>query len=170
MHGAIAIKVPKIFYPLTKVLTYFGARSSKRKSFSVQVRAAIENSHAQALQRNHHCIEREHLLLSLLLQTPGKIHEVLSSLRCDMPRLQHEIAEAMTTYPKSKPRANLPFSKQAGDVLGLACGIADGFDSATIETEHLFLAMLKQENNMLVQTLGISYETFYNQLNKLSAN
>jgi len=170
MHGAIAIKVPRIFYPLTKVLDYFGARSSKRKSFSAQVRAAIENSHAQALQRNDHCIEREHLLLSLLMQPPGKIHEVLNSLGCDMTRLQHQIAEAMTTYPKSKPNVDPRFSKQAGDVLGLACGIADGFDSATIETEHLFLAMLKQENNLLVQTLGISYETFYTQLKKLSAN
>ncbi len=168
MYGAI--KVARIFYPLVKVLNYFGARTSKHKSFSAQVRAAIENSHKHALQRSHSCIEREHLLLSVLEQPPGRIHEALKLLGCDITRLLHEIAEALTSYPKTRPNASHPFSKQAGEVLGLACGIANEFDSATIETEHLFLAMLKQENNWLAPALGINYETFYSQLKRLSAN
>ncbi|MDZ7360718.1 MAG: hypothetical protein ONB46_08330 [candidate division KSB1 bacterium] len=76
----------------------------------------------------------------------------------------------MTNYNHRKPNANIPFSKQAVNVLELACGIADALDSAAIETEHLFLAMLKQENSLLVQKLGISYEIFYNQLKKFLAN
>jgi ATP-dependent Clp protease ATP-binding subunit ClpC len=173
MYGAIKIKAPKIFYPLIKILSYLGAGSSKRKRFSLQVQAAVENSREQALQRDHNCIECEHLLLSMIKQSPGKIHEVLKSLGCDIMRLQHEIAEVVATYPKKKPNAAIPFSKQVAMVFGLACGIADEFNSATIETEHLFLAMLKQENNLLVQIykkLGISYEDFYNQLKRLSAN
>jgi ATP-dependent Clp protease ATP-binding subunit ClpA len=108
--------------------------------------------------------------MSMLEQPPGRIHEILNSLSCDITHLQQKTAEALAVYPKTKPNTNIPFSKQAGDVFGLSCGIAEEFDSATIETEHLFLAMLKQEKYWLVQALGISYEIFYRQLQRLLAN
>jgi ATP-dependent Clp protease ATP-binding subunit ClpA len=170
--GAIKIKAPKIFYPLISALSHFGARSSKRKKFSSQVQAAIINSREQAFQRDHNCIECEHLLLSIIKQPPGKIHEVLKSLGCDITSLQHDVEEAITNYPARKSNANIPFSKQAEHGFGLACGIADEFDSQVIEAEHLFLALLRQENYLLAQTykkFGISYELFYTQLQRILA-
>jgi ATP-dependent Clp protease ATP-binding subunit ClpA len=170
MHGVFAIKVPKFLYPLTKLWVGFGGRTSKHKSFSAEVQAAVKNSREQALQRHHRCIEREHLLMSVLEPPRGRIHEILNSLGCDITRLQQKTAEALAAYPKTKPNANIPFSKLAGNVFGLACGIAEEFDSATIEIEYIFLAMWKQENNWLAQALNIDYETFCSQLKRLSAN
>jgi len=98
MHGAI-----KIFYPLAKVLTYLGGRTSKHKSFSAQVQAVVKNSREQALQRHHRCIEREHLLMSMLEQRPGRIHEILNALGGDIAHLQQKTAEALAAYPRLKP-------------------------------------------------------------------
>lgn len=164
------IKLPKFFNPLVKAISHFGYQTSKQKRFSSQVQAAIMSSREEALRRHHDSIETEHLLLSIIKQSQSRTAEILKILGCDPTILQRELEDAMTNYNHRKPNANIPFSKQAVNVLELACGIADALDSAAIETEHLFLAMLKQENSLLVQKLGISYEIFYNQLKKFLAN
>jgi len=163
----------KIFYPLTKALSYFSSQSTKRKKFSSQVQSTIMNSREEALRRDHDSIRIEHLLLPIIKQSQGRTVEILNSLGCDLTRLQCDVEETITNYTQRKPNAAIPFSKQAGNVLRLACGIADKLGSQEIENEHLFLSILKQESNLLplfYKKFGISYEVFYSYLKKSSAN
>ncbi|MFT6209912.1 MAG: ATP-dependent Clp protease ATP-binding subunit ClpC [Bacteroidia bacterium] len=132
--------------------------------FSPRVKDVISFSREEALRLGHEYIGTEHLLLGIIREGEGTAIKILVDLGVDMQNLRKEI-EAATHTGKSSNKANLgniPLIKQAEKALKITYLEAKVFKSPTIGTEHLLLAILKDDDNVVTRSMkkmGVDYDT-----------
>jgi ATP-dependent Clp protease ATP-binding subunit ClpC len=123
--------------------------------FSPRVKDVISFSREEALRLGHEYIGTEHLLLGIIREGEGTAIKILVDLGVDMQNLRKEI-EAATHTGKSSNKANLgniPLIKQAEKALKITYLEAKVFKSPTIGTEHLLLAILKDDDNVVTRSM-----------------
>lgn len=131
--------------------------------FSPRVKDVISFSREEALRLGHEYIGTEHLLLGIIREGEGTAIKILSSLGVDMQDLRKDI-EAATHTGKAAKKSNLgniPLIKQAEKALKITYLEAKVFKSPTIGTEHLLLAILKDDDNVVTRSMkkiGVDYE------------
>ena len=114
-------------------------------------------------------IGTEHLLLGLIREGEGTALKVLQSMKVDLFDFRKDLETAIKDK-SSKPAANinsLPLTKQAEKVIRIAVLEAKSLKSATVETEHLMLSILRNKENTATQILGnfdVDYERFKSEL------
>ncbi|MEX0811559.1 MAG: ATP-dependent Clp protease ATP-binding subunit [Chitinophagales bacterium] len=137
--------------------------------FSPRVKEVISFSREEALRLGHEYIGVEHLLLGLIREGDGLAIKVLKSLDAEIPLLRKNIEETIkdkitkTTYHSG----TLPLTKQAEKVLKITVLEAKRHKSDTIGTEHLMLAILKNNDNIVTKILAkfnVDYTTFKGEL------
>jgi len=144
-------------------------------NFSPKVKEIISYSREEALRLGNDFIGTEHLLLGLIREGDGIALRVLQSLKVDLYDLRKNLEEAIKDK-SSKPMANinsLPLTKQAEKVIRITVLEAKSLKSATVETEHLMLSILKNKENPATQILShydVDYERFKNELSILQGN
>jgi len=116
----------------------------------------------------------EHLLLGIIREGGGKAIHILSNLGVDLAALRKTIESAIIK-PNRKINANinLPLVKQAEKAMKITYLEAKVFSSDIIGTEHLLLAILKDEDNIVSHSfnrLGITYQVVKEELNNLISN
>src|SRR5690606_29715999 len=132
----------------------------------------ISYSREEALRLGNDFIGTEHLLLGLIREGDGLAVRVLQSMQVDLFDLRKELEMAIKDK-NSKPLANinsLPLTKQAEKVIRITVLEAKALKSATVETEHLMLSILKNRENVATQILhqyDVDYERFKNELSIL---
>jgi ATP-dependent Clp protease ATP-binding subunit ClpC len=100
---------------------------------------------------------------------------VLKQLNVDLYELRKEI-ELSVRDKTGKNIANinsLPLTKQAENVIRVTVLEAKSLKSATVESEHLMLSILKNKENIATQILmqyEVDYDTFKNELGVLQNN
>jgi len=135
-------------------------------NFSPKVRDVITYSKEEALRLGHDVIGTEHLLLGLIKTEKGKAFEILSNLDVDFNLLRKKItqlnpANLNFTTQNTQIKRNLPLTRQAEKVLKTSFLEAKLYQSNAINTAHLLLCILRNENDpttKLLHKYDVNYE------------
>jgi ATP-dependent Clp protease ATP-binding subunit ClpC len=144
-------------------------------NFSPKVKEIITYSREEALRLGNDFIGTEHLLLGLLREGEGLAIKVLQTMNVDIFNLRHEV-ENVIKEKSSKSLENLnslPLTKQAEKVIRITVLEARSLKSASVDTQHLMLSILKNKENPatnILQQHNVNYENFKNELNILQGN
>jgi ATP-dependent Clp protease ATP-binding subunit ClpC len=117
--------------------------------FSPRVKDVLTYSREEALRLGHEYVGTEHLLLGIVREGEGAALQILDLLGVTPSILRKEIEN--TVKPGNRTSMNLgniPLVKQAEKVLKVTVLEAKLFSSPVIETEHLLLAILKDEDSV----------------------
>ena len=144
-------------------------------NFSTQVKEIISFSREEALRLGNDFIGTEHLLLGLIREGDNTAVRILKSFNVDLYELRKEI-ELAVKDKTGKNIANinsLPLTKQAEKVIRVTVLEAKALKSATVETEHLMLSILKNKENIATQILNqfdVDYDLFRQELGIVKSN
>src|ERR1700730_13743113 len=146
-----------------KLYIYITQMANMEAKFSPRVKDVISYSREEALRLGHDYIGTEHLLLGIIREGEGVAMQLLRSLSVDTTELRKSIENyAPPTSKKINHLANIPLVKQAEKALKITYLEAKFFKSSVIGTEHLLLAILKDEDSVAAKALNnfnISYDT-----------
>ena len=144
-------------------------------NFSAQVKEIISFSREEALRLGNDFIGTEHLLLGLIREGDNTAIRILKTFNVDLYELRKEI-ELAVKDKTGKNIANinsLPLTKQAEKVIRVTVLEAKALKSATVETEHLMLSILKNKENIATQILNqydVDYDLFRQELGIVKSN
>ncbi|MCM5527216.1 ATP-dependent Clp protease ATP-binding subunit [Parasegetibacter sp. NRK P23] len=144
-------------------------------NFSSQVKEIISFSREEALRLGNDFIGTEHLLLGLIREGENTAIKILKNFNVDLYELRKEVEMAVKDKT-GKNIANinsLPLTKQAEKVIRVTVLEAKALKSATVETEHLMLSILKNKENIATQILNqfdVDYDLFRNELGVVRSN
>ncbi|KRO67760.1 MAG: Clp protease ClpC [Cryomorphaceae bacterium BACL21 MAG-121220-bin10] len=134
-------------------------------NFSPRVKDVIAFSKEEALRLGHDFIGTEHLMLGLLRDGNGKAISILNALDVDLNHLRRKVeilspasAEGTLT-PQDKK--NLHLTRQAERALKTTFLEAKLFQSTSINTAHLLLCILRNENDpttKLLHKMNVDYD------------
>ena len=134
-------------------------------NFSSRVKDVITFSKEEALRLGHDFIGTEHLMLGILRDGEGKAIDILNSLSVDIVYLRKKVEilsppnsdSSFTTNSKK----NLHLTRQAERALKTTFLEAKLFQNSIINTAHLILCILRNENDptaKLLNKLNVNYE------------
>jgi len=139
-------------------------------NFSPRVKDVIAFSKEEALRLGHDFIGTEHLMLGLLRDGNGKAIDILSSLNIDLNHLRRKVEILSPANPNvtisSNEKKNLHLTRQAERALKTTFLEAKLFQSSTINTAHLLLCILRNENDpttKLLNKLKVDYDNVKEQ-------
>ncbi|MBN2520012.1 MAG: ATP-dependent Clp protease ATP-binding subunit, partial [Bacteroidales bacterium] len=139
--------------------------------FSQRIRDVIAFSKEEAIRLGNSFIGTEHLFLGILREGEGVAVNIISSLGLDLPEVKLEIEQMIKSDKplKESETDNIPLYKSAERALKLIYLEARSFKSGTINTGHLLLSILKDENSMVTKIFSdnnIDYYTIRNEMEK----
>ena len=146
-------------------------------NFSPRVKDVISYSKEEALRLGHDFIGTEHLMLGLLRDGNGKAISILKALEIDLDYLRRKIEILTPANPtniqESQHKTNLHLTRQAERALKTTFLEAKLFQSTSINTAHLLLCILRNENDpttKVLQKLQVDYETVKDQFKYMSVD
>ena len=135
-------------------------------NFSPRVKDVIAYSKEEALRLGHNFIGTEHLMLGILRDGSGKAISILNSLNVDLELLRKKVEilnpAVIETNTSINDKKNLHLTRQAERALKTTFLEAKLFQSDLINTVHLLLCILRNENDpttKLLFNLSIDYES-----------
>jgi ATP-dependent Clp protease ATP-binding subunit ClpC len=139
--------------------------------FSPRVRNVLSYSREEAVRLGNDYIGLEHLLLGIIREGEGKAMHLLFHYNVDLPDLKLRIERTIRKAdPSSGDGSNLPLVKQAEKVLKITYLEARSLRSDEIGTEHLLLAILKDQDSFiskLLSSFGMHYESLRNDIKSM---
>ncbi|MGB5943153.1 MAG: ATP-dependent Clp protease ATP-binding subunit [Leeuwenhoekiella sp.] len=139
-------------------------------NFSPRVKDVIAYSKEEALRLGHDFIGTEHLMLGLLRDGSGKAIEILEALDMDLHHLRRKVEILNPAVPGSglggTDKKNLHLTRQAERALKTTFLEAKLFQSTSINTAHLLLCVLRNENDpttKLLNKLKVDYDNVKDQ-------
>ncbi len=137
--------------------------------FSQRIKDVLSFSKEEAVRLGNAYIGTEHLLLGILREGEGIAITLLENLNVDLNSLKKSIEYRIRSEENFKmtDTDNIPLFKTAERALKLVYLEAKSFNSFTINTGHLLLAILKDENSVVTQILTekhIDYQIVRNEL------
>ena len=142
-------------------------------NFSPRVKEVLSHSKDEALRLGHDFIGTEHLLLGILKDGSGKAISILDQLDIDLDHLRRKVeilspsnAEGLTSNDKK----NLRLTRQAERAIKTTFLEAKLFQSTTINTAHLLLCILRNENDpttRLMQKMKVDYDSVKEQFKSM---
>lgn len=125
------------------------------RRFTQRARNAVIHAQEEARQLNHPAIGTEHILLGLLKEGEGVGARALLNMGVDLEKVREEITRLIGIDGINAERAagDLPITPRAKKVFNLA------FDEARLQgvnyvgTEHLLLALIREEEGVAGQVL-----------------
>jgi len=127
-------------------------------NFSPKVKDVIAFSKEEALRLGHSFIGTEHLLLGLLREGDGKAIEILNNISIDLDHLRRKIEILNPTESNpihiSNEKKNLHLTRQAERALKTTFLEAKLFQSSSINTAHLLLCILRNDNDPTTKLLN----------------
>ena len=143
-------------------------------NFSSRVKDVITYSKEEAIRLGHDFIGTEHLLLGILRDGGGKAIKILSALDIDLDFLRKKIEILSQPNPimnyEENLRKNLHLTRQAERALKTTFLEAKLFQGNSINTAHLLLCILRNENDpttKLLEKLNLNYEVVKDQFKEL---
>ena len=135
-------------------------------NFSSRVKDVISYSKEEALRLGHKQIGTEHLLLGILRDGGGKAISILNSIEINLDELRKKIellnpAIIDSSSLRLNEKKNLHLTRQAERALKTTFLEAKLFQSTNINTAHLLLCILRNDNDPLTKILSkmdISYD------------
>jgi len=133
-------------------------------NFSPKVKDVIAFSKEEALRLGHDFIGTEHLLLGILRQGEGKAVAVLKSLDTDLQLIRNKLEAISPKKDASSLNVNrsLHLTKQADRALKTTFLEAKLYKDTAINTAHLLLCILRNDNDpvtKMLQSINTTYVT-----------
>jgi ATP-dependent Clp protease ATP-binding subunit ClpC len=138
-----------------------------KNNFSQRVQLVIQLSREEALRLGHDYIGTEHLLLGLIKEGGGVAIEIFQNMDLDLEELKKAVEDTVKSSGGTITVGNIPFTKRAERVLRVATAEAERFKSNVIGTEHLLLALLRDQEGIAAQVLqsfDVTYESVLEEL------
>lgn len=146
-------------------------------NFSPRVKDVIAYSKEEALRLGHDFIGTEHLMLGLLRDGSGKAINILSALEIDLNHLRRKVEILSPANPNlavtSNNKKNLHLTRQAERALKTTFLEAKLFQSSSINTAHLLLCILRNDNDpttKLLNKLKVDYDNVKEQFKFMITN
>jgi ATP-dependent Clp protease ATP-binding subunit ClpC len=143
-------------------------------NFSPRVKDVISFSKEEALRLGHDFIGTEHLMLGLLRDGHGKAVEILNALDIDLSQLRRKVEILSPANPNinvgTNEKKNLHLTRQAERALKTTFLEAKLFQSKSINTAHLLLCVLRNENDpttKLLNKLRVNYDNVKEQFKNM---
>ncbi len=143
-------------------------------NFSPRVKDVIAYSKEEALRLGHDFIGTEHLMLGLLRDGNGKAINILDALDVDLEHLRRKVEilspANQNTGSLQKDKKNLHLTRQAERALKTTFLEAKLFQSSSINTAHLLLCILRNENDpttKLLHKLKVDYDNVKEQFKSM---
>jgi ATP-dependent Clp protease ATP-binding subunit ClpC len=140
--------------------------------FTELARKAIEYARDEAARLRHDYIGTEHLLLGLIRLGEGRAVEVINNLGLEIQDLKASIEEVVQPAGGTMTMGNLPLTARAKKTLEVSGQEARALKSKDIDTEHILLALLKDEEGVAAQVLSmyeIDYKEVYEELKNIQS-
>ncbi len=138
------------------------------EKFTTKSAEAIQESLQLALKLQHATIEPLHLLQALLAQTDGIVPSLLQKLEISSDNISKQIDSALNDLPSASQNTQPYLSSELNKVINQAESEAGKLNDEFISTEHLFLALLDQ--NQIQKLLHISKKEVSQALEKVRGN
>jgi len=146
-------------------------------NFSPRVKDVIAYSKEEALRLGHDFIGTEHLMLGLLRDGNGKAIDILDALNVDLDHLRRKVEilspANSNIATSSNDKRNLHLTRQAERALKTTFLEAKLFQSSSINTAHLLLCILRNENDpttKLLNKLKVDYDNVKEQFKHMITN
>ncbi|MBX7240500.1 MAG: ATP-dependent Clp protease ATP-binding subunit [Bacteroidia bacterium] len=136
-------------------------------NFSDRLRDVLSYTREEAIRLGQEYIGPEHMILGMIRDGEGLAITLIQNFGVDLLQLKKSIENAVKGSYNVVNVTNIPFTRQADKVLKYARLEAKGFNSPDIETEHLLLGILKEENNVAAHILGrsgVNYEMVHGEI------
>ncbi len=142
--------------------------------FSQRVKDVLAYSREEALRLGNDYIGVEHLLLGMLREGEGLAIQIMQFLGINLTELRQIIEQSISSDTEStKNIENIPLIKQAERALKITYLEAKIFKTELIGTEHLLLAILKDDDNVVTKTLmkfNVNYDAVKEELKSIMAD
>lgn len=139
--------------------------------FSKRVKDVLSYSREEAVRLGNNYIGLEHLLLGILREGNGMAVQLLKFFGVEVEKCKKDIEDSVKNpNGNSISLENIPLVKQAEKALKLTYLEAKVFNSELIGTEHLLLAILKDENNIAtskLNSMGVDYGSLKQELSSI---
>jgi len=138
--------------------------------FTERARKAIEYARDEAARLKHDYIGTEHLLLGLLRLGEGNAVEILVNIGIDLNELRQSVEDVVQPSGGTLTIGQLPLTARAKKLLEVSAQEARALRSKDIDTQHLLLAMLRDEEGVAAQVLSmydLDYKEVYEELKNI---
>ena len=128
--------------------------------FSPRIKDIIGYSREEAIRLGNDYIGQEHLFLGILRDGEGIATEVLERLGVDLAEIKRLIEKKIKTDKSIDIKSDLMMLKSTEKALKLIYLEARSFKSPAVNSGHLLLAILKDNDNIVTQLLvefGVNY-------------
>ena len=146
-------------------------------NFSPRVKDVIAYSKEEALRLGHNYIGTEHLMLGILRDGSGKAISILSAIEVDLDQLRQKVEilnpAVIENNSALNEKRNLHLTRQAERALKTTFLEAKLFQSDLINTAHLLLCILRNENDpttKLLSNMNVNYDVVKEQFKLMIAN
>ena len=144
-------------------------RDFMNNQFTQRGSDVIQYSKEEANRLRNTCIAPEHLLLGLIREGEGKAVHILESLYVNLQKVKETLEEELRMYSDMSDTYsdNITFNNQASKILKMSILEARFLKSQIADTEHMLLAIMKEDHNKASQTLEENEVTYQKILDKL---
>ena len=136
--------------------------------FSQRVRDVLSFSREEAIKLGNESIGVEHLFLGILREGKGIAFHLMAEMGMDLIKIKKLIEKSIKNDNRLIPsQEGIPFVRQAEKTIKLTYLEAKLFKSELVGTEHLLLAILKNEDNIvtrLLESSGLNYKKAADEL------
>ena len=139
--------------------------------FSQRVKDVLSFSREEAVRLGNNYIGLEHLLLGIIRDGDGMAIQLLKYFGVDLNKCKKDIEDSIKNpNAESAKMENIPLVKQVEKALKITYLEAKVFNSDLIGTEHLLLAILKDNSNLVTNMLGkegVNYDSIKEELTSI---
>ena len=144
------------------------------QKFSPRVQDIMQHSREEAVKMGNAYIGLEHIFLGIVDDIDSNAVQILRNLDLDIEAFRQKLeASIKTSNTVLGNTDNLPLTKQAERALKFTYIVAKDFNSEQVASEHLMLAILHDDNNIVSQRLeyeGITFNKYKKEVEKLTPN
>ncbi len=121
--------------------------------FTERARKVMSFARHEALTLHHEYIGTEHILLGLIQEGHGVAANVLKNMGVDLAKIRREVEKIVKPGPLHEPSVQIPFTPRAKKVVELALEEATSLGHTYIGTEHLLLALQREQEGIAAHVL-----------------
>jgi len=141
--------------------------------FSQRVKDVLNYSREEAIRLGNEYIGVEHLLLGILRDGDGRAIDILNNATINLKELRIVVEKAIQSESTVEDDKEIPLVRQAEKCLKRTYLEAKIFKSELIKIEHLFLAILRDEDNVatrIIENLGLTYQIAVDDIRAYSSS
>src|SRR5690606_13837134 len=120
---------------------------------TIKSQEALQDAQSQCSGRGHQNLEAAHLLFALLGQPEGSTVPMLQKLGASIDGLRNEVEKVLQQIPKVTGGAQPQISGNLNRILQAAFQEAEAMKDEYVSTEHLLLAMAKDQTDAVGRIL-----------------